>query len=140
MQVGPGTRALVTGASRGIGKALARELAGRGCTVGLVARSEDALEHVVAGLTGDGHRALEADVTDAESMARVVAGFGEVDLLAANAGIAHYLPFREMPLELVDQLTRVNWMGTVHSVSAVLPGMLERRRGHIVIVSSGAGV
>jgi short-subunit dehydrogenase len=140
MQLTPRTRALVTGASRGIGEALALEFARRGCTVGLVARSEDALESVVARLPGGEHRALEADVTDAESVARAVAGFGEVDLLAANAGIAHYMPFREMPLELVEQLTRVNWMGTVNSVSAVLPGMLERRRGHIVIVSSGAGL
>ena len=61
-------------------------------------------------------------------------------MLVANAGIAHYLPFDEMPLETVEELTRVNWLGTVYTVKAALPGMLERGRGQIVIVSSGAGI
>ena len=61
-------------------------------------------------------------------------------MLVANAGIAHYMPFAQMPLETVDELTRVNWLGTAYTVKAALPGMLERRRGQIVIVSSGAGL
>jgi short-subunit dehydrogenase len=61
-------------------------------------------------------------------------------VLVANAGIAHYLPFKDMPLANVEELTRVNWMGTVHTVRAALPGMLERQRGQIAIVSSGAGI
>ena len=124
MQIAPGTRVLVTGASRGIGEALADAFAARGCSVGRVAR------------TGE----LAADVGDRDSIARAVEEFGDLDVVVANAGIAHYLPFREMPLDTVEELTRVNWMGTVHTVKAALPRMLDRRRGHIAIVSSGAGI
>ncbi len=77
---------------------------------------------------------------DPESIARALEQFGEIDVLVANAGIAHYLPFAEMPLETIEELTRVNWLGTAYSVRAALPGMLARRRGHIAIVSSGAGL
>ncbi len=124
MQIGPGTRVLVTGASRGIGAAVAGAFASRGCEVGRVSRSGE----------------LAADVSDPESIASAVERFGSVDVLVANAGIAHYLPFKDMPLSNVEELTRVNWMGTVHTVRAALPGMLERRGGQIAIVSSGAGL
>jgi short-subunit dehydrogenase len=124
VQIGPGTRVLVTGASRGIGRAVANAFEARGCSVGRVARSGE----------------LAADVADPDSIAGAVERFGDVDVLVANAGIAHYLPFKDMPLELVEQLTRVNWLGTVHTVRAALPGMLERGRGYVAIVSSGAGI
>jgi short-subunit dehydrogenase len=124
VQIGPGTRVLVTGASRGIGAAMADAFAARGCTVGRVSRSGE----------------IAADVADPESIARAVQEFGELDVLVANAGIAHYLPFAEMPLETAGELTQVNWLGTVNTVKAALPGLIERGRGHIAIVSSGAGI
>jgi short-subunit dehydrogenase len=124
VEIGPGTRVLVTGASRGIGEAVANAFAARGCEVGRVARSGE----------------LAADVSDPESIGAAVERFGELDVLVANAGIAHYLPFKDMPLSNVEELTRVNWMGTVHTVRAALPGMLARGRGQIAIVSSGAGI
>ena len=124
MQIGPGTRVLVTGASRGIGEAVANAFAARGCTVGRVSRSGE----------------IAADVSDRGSIEHAVEEFGEVDVLVANAGIAHYLPFKDMPLETVDELTRVNWLGTANTVKAALPAMLARGRGHIAIVSSGAGI
>ena len=124
MQLGPGTRVIVTGASRGIGAAIATAFEARGCVVGRVSRSGEPA----------------ADVADRESIARAIDSFGQVDVLVANAGIAHYLPFAEMPPELIERLTQVNWLGTAYSVRAALPGMLERRRGHVVIVSSGAGI
>jgi short-subunit dehydrogenase len=124
MELAPGTRVLVTGASRGIGKAVADAFEARGCTVGRVSRSGE----------------LAGDVADRESIAGAVERFGGADVLVANAGIAHYLPFAEMPNELVEELTTVNWLGTVYTVQAALPGMLERGRGHVVIVSSGAGI
>ena len=124
MHVDSGTRVVVTGASRGIGAAIADAFEARGCEVGRVSRSGG----------------ISADVGDRQSIAHAVERFGEIDVLVSNAGIAHYLPFAEMPLETAEELTRVNWLGTVYSVKAALAGMLERARGHIVIVSSGAGV
>jgi short-subunit dehydrogenase len=124
VEVGPDTRVLVTGGSRGIGAAIADAFEARGCTVGRVSRSGE----------------LAGDVADRESIGRALDAFGQVDVLVANAGIAHYLPFKEMPPELIEELTNVNWLGTAYTVHAALPGMLERRRGHIVIVSSGAGI
>jgi short-subunit dehydrogenase len=124
VQIGPGTRVLVTGASRGIGAAVADAFAARGCEVGRVSRTAE----------------LAADVADPASIGGAVERFGELDVLVANAGIAHYLPFKDMPLSNIEELTRVNWMGTVHTVRAALPGMLSRGRGHIAIVSSGAGI
>jgi short-subunit dehydrogenase len=115
---------VVTGGSRGIGSAIADAFEARGCTVGRVSRSGE----------------LAADVADRDSIGKAIDGFGQVDVLIANAGIAHYLPFIETPPELIEQLTKVNWLGTAYTVQAALPGMLERRRGHVAIVSSGAGI
>jgi len=140
MQIGPGTRVLVTGASRGIGEAIARAFAARGCTLGLVARRRGPLEELAGDLPGSGHAAIEGDVADADSITGAVEQFGGVDVLVANAGITHYRPFAEQPLEEARQMNDVNWLGTLHTVKAALPGMIERGRGHIVVVSSGGGV
>jgi short-subunit dehydrogenase len=140
MHIGPGTRALVTGASRGIGEAVVRAFAARGATLGLVARSAEELATLASSLPGSGHRALAADVSEPASIAGAVEQFGEIDVLVANAGIAHYMPFHDVPLEKAEQMTSVNWLGTLYTVKAALPGMLERHRGHLVIVSSGAGL
>jgi short-subunit dehydrogenase len=140
MQIGSGTRVLVTGASRGIGAAIARAFAARGATLGLVARGRDALEELARELPGDGHAVLTADVGDADQVAAALADFGDVDVLVANAGLTHYRPFAEQPLDEVRQMTDVNWLGTLHTVRAALPRMIERGSGHIVVVSSGGGV
>jgi len=135
VQIGSATRALVTGASRGIGRAIAGALAARGATVGLAARSQEELETLAAQL-GPKHLVLACDTGDPDSVSAAVECFeaetGGIDLLVANAGIANYGPFRE-------RMTRVNWLGTVYSVHFALAGMLDRGAGHIVIVSSAAG-
>jgi short-subunit dehydrogenase len=140
VQVGPGTRVLITGASRGIGEALAHAFASAGATLGLVARTREQLDTLASTLPGDGHRALVGDVGDAASIAAAVSEFGDVDVLVANAGITHYRPFAEQPIEEIDEMTRVNWLGTAYTVKAALPRMIERRRGQIVVISSGAGL
>src|SRR3954468_13252728 len=139
MDLGTGTRVLVTGASRGIGEALVRAFAARGCTLGLVSRSQGEPDELAGSLPGQGHQALAADVGDADSVRAAIESFGDLDVLVANAGIAHYRNFQELPLEKAEQMTRVNWLGTLYSVDAALPGMIERRRGHVAIDSSGAG-
>ncbi len=143
MQIGSGTRALVTGASRGIGRALAHELARRGARVGLAARSTQELRRLAAELPG-AHDALTCDVGLPISVAAAVDAFlaaaGGIDVVVANAGVAHYEPVAVQGRAKIEHMTRVNWLGTVHTVQAVLPHMLQQRRGHIVVMSSGAGL
>jgi NADP-dependent 3-hydroxy acid dehydrogenase YdfG len=142
MEIGTGTRALITGASRGIGRALAVELAGRGATLGLAARSTDELQTLADSLPGT-HHVLRCDVGDEASVQEAVAAFasaaGGIDLLVANAGITHYGPFRAQTAEQIRQMTDVNWYGTVFTVHAGLPVLLDQAAGHIVIISSAAG-
>jgi short-subunit dehydrogenase len=139
MRIDATTRALVTGASRGIGRELAGALAARGATVGLLARSAD---EALARSVGPRAVALAADVGDRAqveaAVARFVAEAGGLDLVVANAGIAHYERFAEQDVSLVEAMTRINWLGTVYTVKAAL-GRFEGR-GHIAIVSSGAGL
>jgi short-subunit dehydrogenase len=131
---------LVTGASRGIGEAIARAFAKRGATLGLLARRREPLDELASELPGEGHVPLVADVSEPDSVAAAVEEFGGVDVVVANAGITHYRPFAQLPLDEARHMNDVNWLGTIYTVWAALPGMLERRRGHIVIVSSGGGV
>lgn len=140
MRLDPGTRVLITGASRGIGESLARALAARGCVLGLVARGEEGLRELIAELPGEGHRALAADVADRDSVRAAIAEFGDVDVLIANAGVADYGPWLELEEQLERRMTDINWLGTLYTVRAALPGMVERGRGHVVVISSGAAL
>jgi short-subunit dehydrogenase len=144
VELTPGTRALVTGASRGIGRALAEALAARGATVGLAARSTAELEALAAALPGTHHVLGGVDVADRAAVEAAVARFaaaaGGLDLVVANAGITHYQPVAEQPVERVEAMTRVNWLGTVHTIGAALPHLLRAGRGHVVVISSGAGL
>ena len=143
MQVTPGTRAFITGASRGIGAALAQELATRGAVLGLAARTTGELDELATRLPG-GHHVLACDVADTASVQAAVDGFaaaaGGIELLVANAGITHYGPYRDQPLEHQLQMSEVNWHGTLRTVHAGLPHLLGAGRGHIVVVSSGAAL
>jgi short-subunit dehydrogenase len=143
MQIGSGTRALVTGASRGIGRAVAHALAERGAIVGLAARSTSELEALALELPG-AHHPLTCDVALPASIATAIEDFaaaaGGLDLLVANAGIAYYEPIVTQSLDKIEQMTEVNWLGTVYTVKAALPFLLEGGGGHIVVMSSGAGL
>ncbi len=143
MEVGPGTRAFITGASRGIGASLATALAARGVTVGLAARSTDQLQVLAATLPGE-HYAVECDVRSSESVEAAIASFvgqaGGIELLVANAGITHYGPFRDEPLANALEMSEINWHGTLRTVHYGLPYMLDRARGQVVVISSGAAL
>ena len=143
MRIESGTRALITGASRGIGRALAEALAQRGATLGLMARSRDELEALAASLPGE-HHVLVADAADADAVRTAVDDFaaaaGGLDLVVANAGLTHYAPFAQQPLADALRMSEVNWHGTLFTVHAALPHLLRAGRGHVVIVSSGGGL
>lgn len=141
--MGDQTRALITGASRGIGRALARELDGRGAKLGLIAREREGLEALAAELRGD-PLLLPADVSVRAEVEAAVAEFtavaGGIDLLVANAGVADYGPFADMPVERAERMVTVNVLGTILTVKAGLEPMLAEGRGHVVVLSSGAGL
>lgn len=143
MQITPQTRAFITGASRGIGAALAAELAARGATVGLAARSTGELEELAERLPGR-HHVLACDVTSSESVHEAIEAFvaaaGGLELLVANAGITHYGPYRDQSLDEQLQMSEVNWHGTLRTVHHGLPHLLDRAHGHVVVVSSGAAL
>src|SRR5688500_16416159 len=100
MRIGEGQRAFLTGPSRGIGRAVARALAARGVTLGLAARSHEELKALAADLPGE-HEVLPCDVGDREQVFEAIDHFaaGGLDLVIANAGIAHYGPFHALDLE-----------------------------------------
>jgi short-subunit dehydrogenase len=139
---GDGFSAIVTGASSGIGRSLALRLGAAGFRVGLIARRRDALEAVAAAIAADGGSALAvaADVGDRDALraaaARVESRFGPVDVLVASAGFG--APTRLDPPNTpeVEQTIRVNVLGVIYSIEAVLPGMLARGRGHLLAISS----
>ena len=136
---------LITGASSGLGRALAVELARRGAAVGLLARRTESLHEVVREIEAAGGRALAlaADVQDAASMRAAAddlrARFGPIDVLVANAGVGGRIGNAEFDARDVAAVLGVNVVGAANSVAAVLPEMQARGRGHLVAISSLAG-
>src|ERR1044072_3344398 len=133
---------LITGASSGIGRGLALELARRGARVGLLARRREILEEVVKGIAAAAGRAiaLPADVTQPEAVRAAVAelrrAFGRIDLLVANAGISINTFVPDLCEKAIADLINVNVIGVVNSVSAVLGEMVAQKSGHLVVNSS----
>ena len=138
--------AVVTGASMGIGAALAAMLAAEGATVVLAARREAELERVAAGIRQRGGVAIPVvtDLADDDSLARLVATAhaeaGAVDVLVNNAGYALWKPLEETTLAEWDQTFAVNVRAAAYLSAAVLPGMTDRRFGRIINIGSEAGV
>jgi short-subunit dehydrogenase len=95
---------------------------------------------VAAALPGSGHVALAADVGDAAAVRAAIECFGEVDVCVANAGVSHYRPLLELAPAEIDEMTAINWQGTVSTVAAALPSMVARRCGHVVVISSAAAL
>ena len=130
-----GKVALVTGASRGIGAAVARQLDEHGVKLGLGSRSGDDL--------GLDAVAQQCDVRDREQVeslvAATVARFGRLDILVANAGVGAYGPFLELEAEHLDEMIDVNLKGTVYSVRAALPHLLASDGADVVTLASEAG-
>ena len=138
---------LITGASSGIGRGLALELARRGAKLGLVARRKNILDEIVleigTGKNGNaqsGVLAIPGDVQDAGSMRaaaeRLQSEFGRVDVLIANAGIGISNDAAELDAGKLANVINVNVLGAANSVAAVVPDMVKRRSGQLVVISS----
>jgi 3-oxoacyl-[acyl-carrier protein] reductase len=131
-----GKAALVTGASRGIGRAVAQQLAAAGVGLGLASRSGDDL-----GL--DGVVARPCDVRNPADLEAIVGEtvdrFGRLDILVANAGVGAYGPFLELSPEHLEEMIDVNVKGTLYAVRAALPRLLESGEADLVTVASEAG-
>ena len=142
-----GQSALVTGAGKGIGRAIAHALARAGVKVGLVARTADDIERVASeirsAVPGATVVVAAADVGSerdvASAVARIAGELGAIDILINNAGVAEFGTVLEMTPERWEHMFRVNVLGTLHAARALLPGMIERRRGDIINVASTAG-
>jgi 2-deoxy-D-gluconate 3-dehydrogenase len=142
-----GRTALVTGASRGIGRALALGLAAAGADVAVSARDVDALRQVAKEAEALGRKAivLPADVTDADAchqlVADAVSGLGQIDVLVNNAGGSSYMgPFTDLRFSGWEKTMRLNVDSLVHLSQAVGRHMVERQSGSIVNVASVAGL
>ena len=137
-----GKTAVITGASSGIGRATALEMARRGANVVLAARRTDRLEEVAVQCRALGVRALPVptDVTKPEDCRRLIEAAGEVDVLVNNAGFAVVGPLPAADLDVLREMMDTNYFGAVHCTRAVLPQMLARRAGRIVNIGSITGL
>jgi NAD(P)-dependent dehydrogenase (short-subunit alcohol dehydrogenase family) len=130
-----GRTAVITGASRGIGAAVAQRLHERGVNLGLASRSGDDL-----GL--DGVEAQPCDVRDLDALTRLCDAtaqrFGAIDIVVANAGVGAYGPFLDLSRDHLDEMLDVNLKGTVYAIRAALPHMLGRQ-GDVITLASEAG-
>jgi NADP-dependent 3-hydroxy acid dehydrogenase YdfG len=124
---------LITGASKGIGRAIAIELAGRGHRVVATARRTETL----ADLPVD--QRLRLDVTVQESVDQAIQDAGDIDVVVSNAGETVRAPLESVPLSEVERLFQLNTLGALRVVQGVLPAMRERGAGHLVFVSSIQG-
>lgn len=134
--------AVITGASEGIGAAIARRFAGEGARVVLAARSEAKLKALAEELGSERALAVPTDVTDAEQVKRLMARtrehFGGLDILVNNAGVGLYASVAEMAWADFEQMWKVNFFGVVRCIREALPDLRERR-GMVVNISSVAG-
>ncbi|MFD2718011.1 3-ketoacyl-ACP reductase [Hymenobacter monticola] len=141
-----GKVALVTGAGKGIGRAVALALAAEGAQVGLLARTDSDLQEVAAEIIAAGGNVATAvaDVADRTAVnvavAKIHQELGPIDILINNAGIGSFAKFLEMEPEKWEQIVQVNLFGTYYVTRAVLPDMIQRQAGDIINISSTSGL
>ena len=138
--------ALITGAGKGIGKAIALALAKEGANVILIARTQEEIDNVAAKARSLRVKALAltADVANIDSVnaavEKALAEFKTIDIVVNNAGIAAFGKFLELEPKEWERIIQVNLMGAYYVTRAVLPGMMERQTGDIINISSTAGL
>jgi 3-dehydrosphinganine reductase len=142
--------AIITGGSSGIGLAIAADLLAKGWNLTIIARDPARLDAAKAQLEGrlagrtQQVLAISCDVSDLEgvdaAIGQAIDSLGPPEMLITSAGIAHPGYFAEMPLEIFRDTMEINYFGTLYAVRAVLPAMRRRGGGHVVMISSGAGL
>ncbi len=139
-----GKVAVVTGGSRGIGRAIVEQLARGGARVAVVARSADRAEAVAAELHGEGHRGYACDVADSaavDALVKQVEGdFGSLDILVNNAGVTEDNLLLRLSDEDWDRVQDTNLKGAFHTIRAATKGMMRRRSGRIINITSVVGL
>jgi short-subunit dehydrogenase len=128
--------ALVTGATGGLGEAICRALADRGARIIMSGRRADVLEPLALEL---GARPVVCDLADRRDLESLLSQAGEVDILIANAGVPADGPIDEYTSEQIDRALQVNLRAPILTAHALMPGMVERGRGHMVFMSSLSG-
>ena len=142
--------AIITGGSSGIGKAIAKLLASQGADISIIARDRTKLdsakkeietasinpEQIILTITADVANREQAT----QAIKTAIAQIGPPSILITSAGIAHPGYFEELPLEIFEQTIAVNYFGSLYCLKAALPSMKQQKKGHIVLISSGAGL
>jgi short-subunit dehydrogenase len=134
-----GKTALLTGATGGLGRAIAHELAGRGAVLVLSSRKPQELEELAGALPGDGHRIVACDLGEEGAAERLIGDARRIDILIANAGMPGRGRLDGFPDGYVERAIRVNLEAPVVMARALLPALRERGSGHLVFISSLAG-
>jgi 3-dehydrosphinganine reductase len=138
--------ALITGGSSGIGKSLAVKLAAQGYDVSLIARRKDVLALAAEEIRRHGRRVAcySADVADRteteKAVKAAIAELGAPDMIVTSAGISEPGYFAELPVDNFERAMAVNYLGTLYAIRAALPSMRARKRGQVVLISSGAAL
>lgn len=145
-----GQHIIITGGSSGIGQATAQQLAQSGAHITIIARNLAQLEVAKSAISTAKARSdqkiltLAADVSDqpqvAATIEAAIAQNGPPDGLITSAGMAHPGYFQDLPLEIFERTMAVNYFGTLYSIKAALPAMVQRGCGHLVLISSGVGL
>jgi short-subunit dehydrogenase len=134
-----GRKTLLTGATGGLGRAIAAALAGRDAKLILSGRKAEALEALAAELPGDGHRVVPSDLAEPGAAERLAAEVGDVDVLVANAGLPGTGRLPDYSVEQLTGTLRVNLEAPILLARALEPAMLEKGSGHMVFVASLSG-
>ena len=134
-----GRKALLTGATGGLGRAIAEAMAERGAELTLSARNREALEEMAAGLPGGGHSVLPADLAEPGAAERLAAEAAGTEVLVANAGLPGAGKLDEFSAEEVGRALRVNLEAPMLLARALYPAMLDAGSGHLVFVASLSG-
>ena len=140
-----GKNAIITGASRGIGKAVALKLAKEGVNVVIAARNQETLDKTVVEIQGQASGkviGVSADVSRLEDLKNLhetaITELGDIDILVNNAGVSSQYPFDKQPIEDLERLVNTNYLGYVRMIRLVIPNMIAKKSGAIINMVSGS--